>query len=574
VAYSSRQIAWAAFALAVVLLALIGIVSYRATNKLVASEKLVSHTHEVQTVLEDLRSDLMEVAYARRGYIIISNEEELAGYDLAVRDLPGKLSRLSTLLSDNSFENERLQVLRSLIDRDLGVLQQSIDLRRSGRPDQREQVAFTRLGTTLTHQTQSVIQEMTEHEAKLLEQRIGESVRLYRRTVTVLATAFLLAILLLYANFFRLNLELKERERAERAARDSEHLINAFFSSSTVGFAIIDSELRFERMNHVLAEMAGLEAQTFAGKAMGEVPGSWALDIEACAREVLSTGHAVLDRTMSRGDPGERGQARHWTVNCFPIPNARGEITKVGITSLDVTERKDAEAAARSLSSRLLRLQDEERRRIARELHDSLGQYLTALKINLELAREAEEPRKRELLADAVKLADGCLTETRTISHLLHPPLLDEAGFASAANWYVQGFAERSGLDVNIDVPSGLKRMPAPVETALFRVLQESLTNIHRHAQSTAAEIQLQVEAELVRLTVLDDGRGIPREFLERFRQDGTQSGVGLAGMRERIRELGGRLDIDSGERGTKLTAEIPLPQREQSRGSEGVSAA
>jgi len=573
VAYSSRQIAWTAFALAVVLLALIGVASYRATNKLVTSEKLVSHTHEVQTVLEDLRSDLMEVAYARRGYIIISNEDELAGYDAAARDLPGKLSRLNALLADNPFHKERLQVLRSLIDRDLATLQQSIDLRQSGRPDKREQIAFTRLGTTLTHQTQSVIQQMTEHEAQLLEQRIAESVRLYRRTVAVLATAFVLAILLLYANFYRLNLELRERERAERIARDNEQLINAFFSSSTVGFAIVDSELRCERVNHVLAEMVGWDAPAFIGRNISEVPGGWSAELEGCVREVLATGRAVLDKTISREVPGGPGQ-RYWTMNCFPIPDAQGRVSKVGITSLDVSARKEAEAAARSLSSRLLRLQDEERRRIARELHDSLGQYLTALKINLEVAAQSANPKRDELLAEAVKLADSCLTETRTISHLLHPPLLDEAGFASAANWYVQGFAARSGVDVNFNVPSDMMRLPAPVETVLFRVLQESLTNIHRHAQSTAADIQLQVEPQGVRLTVRDRGRGMPPELLERFRRDGTQSGVGLAGMRERVRELGGRLDISSGHEGTMLVAEIPLGVRQQSKGNGGVFAA
>ena len=411
---------------------------------------------------------------------------------------------------------------------------------------------------------------MTEHEAHLLEQRIADSVRVYRRTVGVLATAFVLAILLLYANFFRLNVELKERELAERAARDSEQLIQAFFSSSTVGFAIVDSELRFERVNHVWAEMVGQEQEVFIGKVPGTVSGSGMQETEATAREVLRTGRAVLDRTVAGGNSE---QPSFWTISCFPIPNTEGKIYKVGITCLDVTARKRAEAAARSLSSRLLRLQDEERRRIARELHDSLGQYLSALKINLEIAGASPEPRKGELLAEAIQLAESCLTETRTISHLLHPPLLDEAGFRSAANWYVQGFAQRSGLAVNFNVPSDLRRLPAPVETALFRVLQESLTNIHRHAQSAAADIQLQLEPRLVRLTVRDRGRGMPPDLLERFRQDGTQSGVGLAGMRERIRELGGKLDISSGDHGTVLSAEIPLDHEKKQR-IDGVPAA
>jgi len=240
---------------------------------------------------------------------------------------------------------------------------------------------------------------------------------------------------------------------------------------------------------------------------------------------------------------------------------------------LDVTARRNVEFAYRRLSSRLLRIQDEERRRIAREMHDSLGQYLTALKINLEVSASCPEAQKAELLAECVQLANSCLTETRTLSHLLHPPLLDEAGLSSAARWYVTGFAERSGIKVHLDMSPDFARLPLPVETALFRVLQEGLTNIHRHSHSPAADIHLRVSDGHVNLEIRDYGKGIPAHILQRFRQSGT-TGVGLAGMRERIFELGGQLEIRAEEQGTTISATIPVHGEPTHNSSAAESAA
>ncbi len=218
-------------------------------------------------------------------------------------------------------------------------------------------------------------------------------------------------------------------------------------------------------------------------------------------------------------------------------------------------------AALRRLSSRLLHVQDEERRRIARELHDSLGQYLTATKINLDLLAQSDHLSER--LKEAQELLERAISDTRTLSHLLHPPLLDEAGLASAATWYVEGFGQRSGIKVTLEMPPDLQRLPVPVETALFRILQEALTNVHRHARSSAVEIRFCVEEAAVRLTIRDHGKGIPRHVLERFQKNGTNVGVGLAGIRERIKELGGSLQIDSSSSGTLLTITIPLADAE-----------
>jgi PAS domain S-box-containing protein len=212
--------------------------------------------------------------------------------------------------------------------------------------------------------------------------------------------------------------------------------------------------------------------------------------------------------------------------------------------------------ALRHLSSRLMHVQDEERRHIARELHDSIGQYLVALGMSLGQLEKAKSPKTAAALAECRQLLDQCLTETRTLSHLLHPPLLDETGFASAAKDYVESFGRRSGIetDISLDLPY---RLPAHTEVLLFRVLQESLTNILRHSGSGRAKIQVGLEGETVYLEITDYGHGIPQEVLENFKTSGTGVGVGLAGIRERLREVDGKLDISSSTDGTILRVSL-----------------
>lgn len=227
-------------------------------------------------------------------------------------------------------------------------------------------------------------------------------------------------------------------------------------------------------------------------------------------------------------------------------------------------------AALRRLSARLLRVQDEERRRIARELHDSLGQYLTAAKINLDVL--ARTKGDGTYLREAQQLIDRAISDTRTLSHLLHPPLLDEAGFISAARWYVEGFGKRSGIRTALEIPDGFDRLPSEVETALFRILQEALTNVHRHSGSRSVEVRLTRDSTLVVLAIQDHGKGIPQDTLDRFKKSGTNVGVGLAGMRERIKELGGTFHLESGPKGTLLKAIVPIASAEKPQVTRSVA--
>ena len=212
------------------------------------------------------------------------------------------------------------------------------------------------------------------------------------------------------------------------------------------------------------------------------------------------------------------------------------------------------------LSARLIALQDDERRRIARELHDSVGQMLAALGMNL-TAVGADLERLTQTATtvnDSAALVQELSREVRTISHLLHPPLLDEAGLASALRWYVEGFAQRSKVKVDLDFPKDFGRLTRESETAIFRTVQECLTNIHRHSGSPTATIRVAASDHEVHVEVQDRGKGIPPEMQSEMESAGIP-GIGLRGMRERLRQLGGSLEIHSNSKGTLVVARLPL---------------
>ncbi|HZP32060.1 MAG TPA: ATP-binding protein [Candidatus Acidoferrales bacterium] len=212
----------------------------------------------------------------------------------------------------------------------------------------------------------------------------------------------------------------------------------------------------------------------------------------------------------------------------------------------------------RALSARIIGLQDAERRRIGRELHDSVGQSLGALQMNVEQLANAREDSRAALLEETRDLVKRTAQEVRTISQLLHPPLLDVVGFVAAAKNYAQQFMRRSGIEVKVNFPEDFRLSSKEAELMLFRVLQESLTNVHRHAQATTVDVWLARHPHEIVLTVQDNGRGLPLGVIENF-QAGMASGVGLAGMRERLAEFGGRLQVESSHSGTIVRAAIPI---------------
>ena len=227
-----------------------------------------------------------------------------------------------------------------------------------------------------------------------------------------------------------------------------------------------------------------------------------------------------------------------------------------------LSERKQAESAVRRLSIRILQLRDDERRKIARDLHDSIGQSMAAVAMNLTMLREhtlqIPSDKRDMMLSDSLELVQQTVMETRTISHLLHPPLLDEAGFVSAAKWYVDGFTKRSQITVNLDISADVGRLPRETELVLFRALQEGLTNIHKHSGSTQVTVQLTAQPHGTVFIIRDNGKGIPPSTLAEFQRTGGGSGIGLAGIRERVQDLGGRFELKSSGEGTQLAVMLP----------------
>ena len=272
--------------------------------------------------------------------------------------------------------------------------------------------------------------------------------------------------------------------------------------------------------------------------------------------------------------------SRFWAnVIITAVRNDAGKLVGFGKVTRDVTERmqtqqalqkevaerRQAEQRLRQLSVYLLRTQDEERRRIGRDLHDSLGQYLAVLKMKLDSVISLIGPKEDEVgqdIARCVRLTEDSIKEVRTLSYLLYPPLLDEMGLKSAIPWYLDGFSERSGIKTTFEVQTDFGRLSRDAELALFRVLQESLTNVHRHSGSRTADVRLSMNDGMGVLAVQDKGKGIPAGLLEKSSQDWMGAlGVGLRGMNERMRQLGGRLELVSTEEGTTVNAIVPATE-------------
>jgi signal transduction histidine kinase len=272
--------------------------------------------------------------------------------------------------------------------------------------------------------------------------------------------------------------------------------------------------------------------------------------------ELVATVKALL--RMRQAQKEARRQA-------IEAENAKEELKKINESLESRVRQRTSELEHRTyevqeLSIRLLQAQDEERRRISRELHDSTGQLLVALNMNLaRLKSELAEPSPEadRLLEDTGSVVEEMSRQLRTMSYLLHPPLLDEAGLSSALKWYVDGFSKRSNVEVSLEIPSDLGRLPRDLETTLFRLVQESLTNIHRHSGSKTAAVRLAKGDREVRLEISDEGKGFTSTASAR--SDKHRPGVGILGMKERVRRFGGNLDIASSDAGTCVRVRLSI---------------
>ena len=348
-------------------------------------------------------------------------------------------------------------------------------------------------------------------------------------------------------------LDLADRMKTEVALRDSESQLRAMFENALDAMILLDDDRRILDANESAQQLFGYGIQELLALRWDAlIPAAQVAEIEAHWKSVFEEGTKRGEIEVRRACGSARLVSFSARANIQPGRHL--------ITLRDLTEQREAEDSLRLLSQRLMRLQDEERRRIARELHDSTGQSLSALAMHLDVIMAGSHslpPRAQKSAAEAVEICRNCSTDIRTISYLLHPPLLDEAGLASALRWYIDGFAQRSQIHVDLEFPEDFERLSRESETAIFRTIQECLTNIHRHSESTTATIRIAASDSHVCVEVGDRGKGIPPE--KQFEMGSTGiTGVGIRGMRERLRQLGGSLEIHSNGGGTLVVARLP----------------
>lgn len=358
--------------------------------------------------------------------------------------------------------------------------------------------------------------------------------------------------------------------QAERALRVSEQRFRTLVQDLHIGIVLLGPKAETVFANRAVLKTFGVRSDQVTGKSSAQFDaiairedGTEMPFAERPAPRAIATKQPVYGEVVG----WRRGESNDvlWTlVDALPQINQQGEVANVILSISDISKRKEAEEALHQLSARLLRLQDEERRRLGRELHDSLAQSVMA--VNLDLAQVTRSPvpldkRARHALSEARKVLREMSREIRTLSYLLHPPVLDELGLASAVKEYAHGFSERSGIAIEIDVQPDFPRMPQEAETAFFRIVQESLANIQKHSGSSTGTIRLWDGEGRVQLEIRDQGRGMTAKSGKNGSAvpRASRLGVGILGMRERMAQLGGTLEVQSSASGTAVHATIPL---------------
>jgi PAS domain S-box-containing protein len=368
--------------------------------------------------------------------------------------------------------------------------------------------------------------------------------------------------------------DINARKDAENALRESEQRYRTVTDAAPLMVWMSGTDKLCYYFNKGWLDFVGrtLEQEAANGWAMNVHPD----DFDRCLETYSSSFDARLPFEMEYRLRHHTGQYR-WIFD-RGLPRYAPDGTFEGYVGgcLDIHDRKEAGEKVRLAEEtlRLMKIQDEERRKIARELHDSAGQTLTALDLSLAQLLDRARVVAPELAKQGKEIevmVQQLFREIRTTSYLLHPPLLDEAGLFSALNWYVQGVAERSGINIDLSISDDVGRLPAEMELAIFRMVQECLTNIHRHAESKTASIRLARQEERLWIEVRDEGKGIPGQRLAEIQSRG--SGVGIGGIRERLRQFHGEMRIESNSSGTTVFA-IPLPSNASAEDQEPFRAA
>ena len=599
---SQRVKARALFMVAIALLGLCGLATYLSFFYFRASERWVIHTHEIRAVLGDLQARINDAARMSMSYLISGDDSDLTEYRAAVSKVHQGIRALRELTSDNPAQGQPRDHLESVTSARLEAWEDAILRKQQRQPV--DQSSLLRQNLNSGSQAAAAAEAIRVEDARRLAQRTKAAQRRFLLASTLVFFSFFMALLFLYLYYRRLSDELRAREQAEQTQRQA-YLREAelrqneerfrLFVEAVGDYAIIvlDAEGNVSSWNNGAERLKGYAASEILGRHFSafypeddarDGKPQWELNVATKEGRVEDEGwHVRKDGsrfwanvviTATRDEQGKVIGFAMVTRDFTERMRAQEDLQRANAElASEVAEKRSAERrlatserSLRGLSLRLLRMQDEERRRIGRDLHDSLGQSLAVLKMNLdslELALKASPNGAARDVAQCARLAEDAIKEVRTIAYLLYPPMLEEMGLKSAIPWYLDGFSKRSNIQTSFEIDPDFGRLPAEVELALFRILQESLTNVHRHSGSSTATIRLSRGEGIAWLEVEDMGKGIPPTLLEQSNEDWMGSlGVGLRGMNERMRQLGGKLEVYSTEGGTVIVARVPAEEQ------------
>jgi PAS domain S-box-containing protein len=555
-----RSLLWS-FAGFGMLLVIAGVAAWT-LRQIAESDFWVDHTREVISANQQLLSDVRDAQSAERGYIITGDEGYLETYRSASANIPRTAEKLLQLIADNPEQQKRIKSLQGLIDERMAVLDGAVRQRRESGFDAARAVVLAGQGRAAMKQISDASHGIEAEEYRLLQERTHTRQVRQREGLIATALAALVALVTLIFAPIDVRRAVQQRNAAQQGKEESEATTRALFEAAAQAIFVVDQSGRIAMANPATEKMLGYPESELIGQS-----------VELLVPENLRSGH-VNHRTDYFGNPQNRPmgfgldlQARKKDGTIFDVEISlsyirSGQDTLAVAFMSDISKRKADEQAIRqqredlrALAGRLMTAQDDERRRIARDLHDDLSQKLAYLA--MDLGKLAAKPTSQELLESLRVLqrrAGEAAESVRHISHQLHPSILDDIGLDAALEQYCEEFGERSGIRTHFlsrDIPDSLSR---EVMSSVYHIFQESLRNVSKHSKAAEVFVTLEFSENVLRLTVRDEGVGLPASRLK------AGAGIGIMGMRERANLVNGTVSIESqlGE-GTEVTVAVPL---------------